>query len=98
MEHKDGTDMVTDEMNTVYVTDLQRHMIHIFSEPKGSVITPISLMPDGVWNCLELVAEPGVGVTFLHIFSLKSICVRGWHPPNGSAPRQQEILDLPLGM
>ena len=33
---------------------------------------------------------------FLHTFLPKSVRVGGWHPPNGSAPPQQEILDLPL--
>ena len=25
-------------------------------------------------------------LSFSHTFSPKSVCVRGWHPPNGSAP------------
>ena len=35
-------------------------------------------------------------LSFSHTFLLKSVRVRGWRPPNGSAPPQQEILDLPL--
>ena len=35
-------------------------------------------------------------LSYLHMFLLKSVCVKGWHPPNGSAPPQWEILDPPL--
>ena len=34
--------------------------------------------------------------SFLHMFSPKSLHVRGQHPPNGSVPPQWEILDPPL--
>ena len=33
---------------------------------------------------------------FLHTLLLKSAHIEGRHPPNGSAPPQWEILDLPL--
>ena len=32
----------------------------------------------------------------LHIFLLKSVRIGGWHPPNGLAPLQREILHPPL--
>ena len=35
-------------------------------------------------------------LSFSHTFLLKNVCAGGWHPPNGSAPPQWEILDLPL--
>ena len=37
-------------------------------------------------------------LSFSHTFSLKSVSVGGWRPPNGSAPPQREILDPPLVM
>ena len=35
-------------------------------------------------------------LSFSHMFLLKSVCIGGWCPPNGSAPPQREILDPPL--
>ena len=35
-------------------------------------------------------------LSFSHMFSPKSVRIRGWHPPNGSVPPQQKILDPPL--
>ena len=59
-----------------------------------------------MFTCLPL-ADPGGRrrrappqqdqfLSFSHMFLLKSVCVRGWCPPNGSAPPQREILDPPL--
>ena len=35
-------------------------------------------------------------LSFSHTFLPKSVQIGGWHPPNGLAPPQEEILDLPL--
>ena len=35
-------------------------------------------------------------LSFSHTFLPKSVCVRGWCPPNRLVPPQREILDLPL--
>ena len=35
-------------------------------------------------------------LSFSHTFLPKSVPIGGWHPPNGSAPPQWDILDPPL--
>ena len=47
------------------------------------------------FSCYHYQQDPFL--SFSHTFSPKSVRVGGWcPPPNGSAPPQQEILDLPL--